>query len=311
MGISAITALVGTYYIQIFLATNFFNRLFCWILAGIFCSLITYSVVELIMRRLNKKSPKKAWEQSDSVFRIHMNDSSVDDWILPENNLIKKNSDRTLMGYIPLDSKTGNPHYIPSFSVERLEYLFTRKQPKGVALMTNINYNKIKPYANIADEDTLKSTNLDPFYRVNTGGVVDSVFIFGSSQSNLFNPLKELIMHTSRRFRQANRLISFKHEVLLDSRTLYTELIVSSSDIILMETYYFKVIGTNLLDFQLYEKEHEITLANELVIPLNENETLKIPLNEKSMEEFLDEQTKERTILEHTVETLNAMISVL
>lgn len=29
------------------------------------------------------------------------------------------------------------------------------------------------------------------------------------------------------------------------------------------------------------------------------------------MEEFLDEQTTERTILEHTVETLNAMLSVL
>lgn len=279
-GISTLAALVGIYYTQIFLATIFNNRLFCWILAGIFCSLITYSVVEPIMRHSTKKSPKNAWELEDSVFRIHMKDSSVDGWILPENNLIKKNSDRTLMGYIPLDSKTGNPHYIPSFSVERLEYLFTRKQPKGVALMTNINYNKINPYANIADDATVKSTNQAPFYRVNTGGVVDSGFIFGSSRSNLFNPLHELTMHTSRRFRQENRQITLKHEMLLDCRTLYNELIVSPSDIILMETYYFKVIGTNLLEFQLYEKEHEITLANELVIPLSENETLKLPLNE-------------------------------
>lgn len=301
VGITVTAALIGTYYIQLFLENTFSNVIFRWSLGWSICLFMAYHATESIIRYLNKNNPSEEWVQSYSVFRIHTNDSSVDGWLVSENELIKKNVLLDMIGYIPLDSKLGKPEYIFSHSVIRIEFLFVREQPK---------YSQLK-HVVLAGSPTTSS------YAMRASELENKLFkdlekhklvIDDLSRSNKFNPLYELMMHTSRRFRQGNRLISFKNEVLLDNRTLYTELIVSPSDVVLIETYYFKVIGTNFLEFQLYEKRHELTSANGLVIPLSENERLKIPLTDKSTEEFLDEQTKERNILEHTVETLNAML---
>lgn len=301
VGITVTAALIGTYYIQLFLENTFSNVIFRWSLGWSICLVMAYHATESIIRYLNKNNPSEEWVQSYSVFRIHTKGSTIYGWLVSENDWIKKTIHQEMVGYIPLKSKLGKPEYIPSDVVVRIEFLFVREQPKYSQLKHVVLAGSPTP-----SSDTMRASELEN--KLFKDLEKHKLVIDDLSRSNKFNPLYELMMHTSRRFRQGNRLISFKNEVLLDSRTLYTELIVSPSDVVLIETYYFKVIGTNFLEFQLYEKRHELTPANELVIPLSENERLKIPLTDKSTEEFLDEQTKERNILEHTVETLNAML---
>ncbi len=271
VGITVTAALIGTYYIQLFLENTFSNVIFRWSLGWSICLFMAYHATESIISYLNKNNPSEEWVQSYSVFRIHTNDSSIDGWLISENDLIKKNVLLDMIGYIPLDSKLGKPEYIFSHSVIRIEFLFVREQPKYFHLKQVVLPESPPPTFDELGEFELKNKCSD------SG---DYTQVIAPIRSSHFNPLRELVMHTRRSFMRISRDIDIKDDFLVDVRILLDRLVVSPTEVVLMETFYFKVIGTNLMRFYL---------------------------NEKVVGEFTNEQAKECEILEHTVETLNAM----
>ena len=298
VGISVTAALIGTYYIQLFLENTFSNVIFRWSLGWSICLYIAFHVTKFIIRRLNKNIPREDWDQSYSVFRIYAKNSTVDGWLLSENDWIKKTVRQDMMGYIPLESKLGKPEYIPSDSVIRIEFLFVREQPK---------YSQLK-YVVLAENPPSTFDVLREFELKNklSEEAVNYSFVFApSSRSSHFNPLNELVMHTARSFRKESRVIDFSDDYLVNAKTLRRRLSESSSDVIIMETFYFKVIGTNLLDIQIHQKQQDIT---EYILDSNEDKALDISQDDESVEKHRAERNKERKILEDTVNVLKSLI---
>lgn len=288
VGISVTAALVGTYYIQHFLENTFSNVIFRWSLGWFICLFMAYYATESVMRYLNKNIPSEDWAKSYSVFRIYTKDSAVDGWLVSENEWIKKIVRQDMMGYIPLESKLAKPEYIPSELVIRIEFLFVREQPK---------YSQPPPF------DTLREFDLKSKWSKESK--FHTLIIAPSSRSSQFNSLNELFMHTARSFRKKNRVISFSNDYLVNALTLRRRLSESSSDIIIMETFYYKVVGTKTLDIQIHQKRQDIA---EYILDSNGDKALDISQDEESIEKHRAERNKERKILEETVSVLKSLV---
>lgn len=297
-GITVTAALIGTYYIQFFLESTFSNVIFRWSLGWSICLFMAYHATESIIRYLNKNNPSEEWVQSYSVFRIHTNDSSIDGWLVSENELIKKNVLLDMIGYIPLDSKLGKPEYIFSHAVIRIEFLFVREQPKYFH-----QKQVVLPESPPSTFDELREFELKN--KLSKESENHSFLIAPSSRSSHFNPLNELVMHTARSFWKESRVIDFSDDYLVNAMTLRSRLGESSSDVIIMETFYFKVIGTKLLDIQIHQKQQDIA---EYILDSNGDKALDISQDDESVEKHRAERNKERKILEDTVNILKSLV---
>lgn len=129
-GLSVILTLLGTYYFQLYTVLYFENGLFRWSL-GLVVSTFLVCLVAMSIFKDQPTSEPKSWEQATGVFRLHKNkEAYVDGWLIPKNAYLKDRVDRDLIGYIPLHSKSGKPQYMSSYSVDHIEFLFSRKLPK-------------------------------------------------------------------------------------------------------------------------------------------------------------------------------------
>ena len=129
-GLSVILTLLGTYYFQLYTVPYFDNGLFRWSL-GLVVSTFLVCLAALSIFKGQPTSEPKSWEQATGVFRLHKNkEAYVEGWLIPKNDYLKDRVDRDLIGYIPLNSKSGKPQYMSSYSVDHIEFLFNRKLPK-------------------------------------------------------------------------------------------------------------------------------------------------------------------------------------
>lgn len=299
----------------------FENSLFRWVFVLIVSSLVCYIVLFPIFRLLNENGGKSDelldvdeikndemneldvnesdyTSTSNSVFRIYTKDSAVDGWLVSENDGIKKTVCQDMMGYIPLESKLAKPEYIPSELVIRIEFLFVREQPKYSQLKHVVLTECPSPTFDILRGLELKS-------KLSKESKIHTLIIAQSNRSCHFNPLNELVRHTARSFRQKNRVINFSSDYLVNAMTLCRRLNESSSDVIIMETFYYKVIGTKSLDIQIHQKQQDIA---EYILDSKGDKALDISQDDESIEKHRAERNKERKILEDTVNVLKSLV---
>lgn len=130
IGLSVILTLLGTYYFQVYSVVYFDNGFFRWSL-GLAVNAFLFCLVVMSILKDRTKFELKAWERTTGVFRIYKgNQAYVEGWLVPANYYLKEMIDKDLVGYIPLHSKTGKPQYMSSYSVDHIEFLFSRKLPK-------------------------------------------------------------------------------------------------------------------------------------------------------------------------------------
>lgn len=70
---------------------------------------------------------------SNSVFRLHFSHPNeptyIDGWLVIDENMDDQTG-RAMMGYIPVDTTTGAPTFIPAYRVDSYDYLYEKSKPK-------------------------------------------------------------------------------------------------------------------------------------------------------------------------------------